>query len=116
LTDDGRGTRRGVERRARNESIFREANEQIQSKARAYGLQDQPIPFLCECDAEQCTTIVRLTLSEYDRVRAKPVRFLLAHGHDAPPDHVVEEHDEFIVVDKQGEEARLVAERDPRPS
>ena len=114
VTNHDGDTSRSAERRARNESIFRDANEQIQSKALTYGLQDQPIPFLCECDTEGCTTVVRLRLPDYDHVRAEPTRFLLAPGHAAPPDRIVEEHGDFLIVEKQGEEARLVAERDPR--
>lgn len=114
VTKSDRDTPRSAERRARNESIFRDANEQIQRKALTYGVQDQPIPFLCECDAERCTTIVRLRLPEYEHVRAEPTRFLLAPGHAAPPDRIVDEQGDVLIVEKQGEEAKLVAERDPR--
>jgi hypothetical protein len=114
LTNEDLHTRRSAERRARNESIFRDANEQIQSKARAFGLEDQRLPLLCECDSESCTTLVRLTLAEYDYVRAEPTRFVLAHGHDVPPDRIVDEQEGFVIVEKQGKEAPLVAERDSR--
>ena len=114
MRNDDCGTRRSAERRAQNESVFRDANEQIQKKALTYGVQDQPIPFLCECDAEGCTTIVRVRSPEYEHVRAEPTRFLLAPGHAAPPDRIVDEQGDFLIVEKQGEEARLVAESDPR--
>jgi hypothetical protein len=105
---------RSAHRRAHNESIFRDANEGIKRKALAYGFENDLIPFLCECDAERCTTLVYLTVLEYERVRANSTRFLLAHGHDAPSDRIVDEQPEFLVVEKTGDEARLVAERDPR--
>jgi hypothetical protein len=50
--------------------------------------------------------LYRLTLAEYDYVRAEPTRFVLAHGHDAPPERIVDEQEGFVIVEKQGKEAR----------
>jgi hypothetical protein len=55
-----------------------------------------------------------LARSEYEDVRSHPRRFLVIPGHDAPEDTVVEERGSFHVVEKSGEEGRLVEEGDPR--
>jgi hypothetical protein len=99
---------RSAERAAANEARFRAANEQIHDKVIELDLGERTNPYLCECEDERCTTIVLLTDAEYAAVRSNPRRFLLARGHESPPDRVVREHDAFTVVEKTGEEGRLV--------
>ena len=106
---------RSAERAAANEARFRQANEQIHEKVLELGAEGGRAPYLCECEDERCTTIVLLTSKEYDAVRSSPRRFLLAPDHQSPQDRVVAEHDGFTVVDKTGEEGRLVEESAPRP-
>jgi hypothetical protein len=49
------------ERIARNDSIFRDANEQINAKAKEHDTdEDQVVPFICECADEHCIAIVPL--------------------------------------------------------
>jgi hypothetical protein len=97
-----------------NESTFREANEQIEAKRAELDLNEGQTPYLCECENERCTTIVRLTTAEYEAVRNHPRQFLLAPGHEEPDDRVVSQQERFTVVEKTGEEGRLVEEQDPR--
>jgi len=110
------GVERSAARRAKNESIFRDANEAIKQSAQEHGLTDGAamIPFLCECEEEACTVIVRMTLPEYEQVRGQPRRFLLSPGHESEPDRVISQGERFAVVEKTGEEGRLVAQYDPR--
>jgi hypothetical protein len=105
---------RTAERAAANEARFRAANEQIRDKVVELELAERRNPYLCECEDERCTTIVLLTSKEYEAVRSNPRRFLLAPDHQSPDDRVVAEHDRFTVVDKTGEEGRLVEESAPR--
>ena len=105
---------RSAERTARNEARFRAANEQIHDKVAELELAERPNPYLCECEDERCTTIVLLSSEEYEAVRSRPRRFLVARSHQSPGDHVVAEYDGFTVVDKAGEEGRLVEETAPR--
>jgi hypothetical protein len=100
--------------RAANESTFRRANEGIERKAQDLDLGEQPTPYLCECSQLSCTQVLMLGRSEYEDVRAHSRRFFIVPGHDASEDMVVEEHDGFQVVEKTGEEGRLVEEQDPR--
>jgi hypothetical protein len=90
------------------------ANEQIHHKVVELELAERRNPYLCECEDERCTTVVLLTSEEYAAVRSSPRRFLLAPDHQSPDDHVVAEHDRYTVVDKTGEEGRLVEESAPR--
>ena len=106
--------RRSVERAAQNEARFRQANEQIQGKVLELGLREQPAPYLCECEEEGCTTVVLLTAAEYEDVRSGSRRFVVAPGHENPEDRVLGEHGGFTVIEKTGEEGRLVEELDPR--
>jgi hypothetical protein len=48
------------ERIARNDSILRDVNEQINAEAREHNTDDaQGVPFICECADEHCTLVVR---------------------------------------------------------
>jgi hypothetical protein len=105
---------RSVERAAQNEARFRQANEQIQGKVLELGTREQPAPYLCECEEERCTTIVLLTAAEYEDVRSGSRRFVVAPDHENPEDRVLGEHGGFTVIEKTGEEGRLVEELDPR--
>jgi hypothetical protein len=91
------------ERIARNNRTFREANEQINAKAREYDAPLDRVPFLCECPTPDCRSILRLTLAEYSDVRSNPSHFLAAPGHeaaDAPVGHVVDRHDGYVIIEK----------------
>jgi hypothetical protein len=99
---------------ARNESIFREANEGL--RARYAELEPVELsPFLCECGDERCTRVVRLTDDEYEEVRAHPARFVVLPGHQIlEVEHVVERNDRFDVVEKIDVGEDVARTTDPR--
>jgi len=103
---------------AKNQDTFRRANEQIEETAQdlADSLTVQRIPFLCECADARCTKVIRLTLAEYEDVRAGPRRFSVAPGHEVASgaEHVVGQNDRFTTVEKVGEAGRIASESDPR--
>src|SRR5918996_4994467 len=105
---------RSAEQRAANESRFREANEKLERKVVELSITEWRTPYLCECDDPNCTSILMLTIPEYEAVRSKPTQFVITPGHDASPDRIVEELEGFTVIEKTGEEAQLVEEQDPR--
>jgi hypothetical protein len=110
------GTTRSAERVGRNDATFREANERVQSVA-SMGTSIEHIPFICECAEEDCTAIVRLSLDEYEDVRAQPMHFLNAPGHEVaagPHGEVVERHERYVVVGKLGRAAEIAEALDPR--
>lgn len=99
---------------ARNDSIFRDANEGIRDAAAEYDVSST-VPFICECADPNCTEILRVELREYERIRSQPTHFLNAPGHHlgaAPHVRVVESRDGYDVVKKVGDAADAAAERD----
>jgi hypothetical protein len=105
---------RSAERAAENEATFRAANEGLEEKAAELGFGEERTPYLCECEDERCTDVIRLTRAEYETVRANPKTFAMVPGHQEPDDAVLREEPGFTVIEKAGEEGELVAKRDPR--
>ena len=110
MTDDSvRDLRR--ERAARNQSLFREVNERIESLDTLALFAS----FLCECADQACDAIVSMTLEEYETVRAHGNTFLILPGHELPEvEEIVDACDRFLVVRKLGVAADLAEARDPR--
>jgi hypothetical protein len=105
---------RSVAQAAAIESAFRDANEQIQAKADELGFGAQTTPYLCECEDAGCTEVIGLTRVAYEEVRAHPRRFVMVSGHQEPDSRLVQETARLTVIEKTGEEGKLVAARDPR--
>ena len=101
--------RRNEERAAQNEAAFREANEKIDAKRRELELE-HATPYLCECEDESCTELVRLTESEYRHARAEPRRFVVSRGHQHR-DRIVEERIGYVLVEKSGAGGRIAERR-----
>jgi hypothetical protein len=72
--------------------------------------------FRCECGDEACTCRIRLTLGEYESVRAYATRFAIARNHENPEiEQLIEEHERFAVVEAvSGEAVKLARRSDPR--
>jgi hypothetical protein len=93
-----------AERVAKNESLFREVNEQILELEESFGTRsaEESLPgFVCECASDGCSVIVAMSLDEYRLARETPTRFLVAPGH-ADPEHerIVMRTDRFELVEK----------------
>ena len=98
---------------ALNEARFRAANERIERVGRA--LDEQRIPFLCECGDDRCTRAIVLTLVEYEEVRAHPARFVVRAGHEfLEAEVVVDAVEGYTIVEKTDRSRRLVEAADPR--
>ena len=104
-------------RLAKNEALFRGVNERVKdvkSDLGDAGPGDE-IDFICECGRGDCVAEVRLTLAEYERVRANPTQFILKPGHETVlVERVVAAEDGYVVVEKHPEEAAVARETDPR--
>ena len=86
-------------RHATTESIFRNVNERIAESAQRFDADEAE--FVCECGDRSCTHRLQTPLDDYERVRARPTRFLLAPGHeDHAIEKVVERGGRFQVVEK----------------
>ena len=106
-----------AERIARNDSVFRDANEQIGMKAREqHAADDAALPFICECAEPSCTTILQLTLVQYEEVRVDSRQFLNALGHDRAEGRVevMLKNHSYLVVRKSGRAGEVADELDPR--
>ena len=98
---------------ARNEAIFRDVNEAIQS-GRWPGENDGAA-FRCECGLLGCARLLELKMSEYERIRAHPRRFVVAVDHNLPQaETVVERHPAYLVIEKQGRAGEVAEATDPR--
>jgi hypothetical protein len=101
---------------ARNDARFRESNEAIERTAERFGFEGL-IPFICECADRTCTDLVRVSLAEYEQVRANPTWFINAPGHQvnaqgwAVP---VAENERFLTVEKIGRAGEIAEDLDPR--
>jgi hypothetical protein len=100
-----------LERRARNQILFREVNERLRE------VLDESVgatEFLCECSARDCTETVALQLSEYEEIRSNPNRFLVSPGHELLEiERVTFENGTYRVVEKIVE-ADYAIRTDPR--
>jgi hypothetical protein len=87
-----------------NQAVFRRANEELREFSGHLLAGDEAafaaVPFLCECGDGSCTRVVRLTLGEYDRVRAREGRFVVLPGHEGPGgrERVVADEERYVVV------------------
>lgn len=104
--------RQGKQRVAMNEATFRKVNEGMKDGQDGSDL----LSFVCECGRLHCTSIIQLSLAEYEGIRADPRRFAIVDGHEIlEAEKIVERHDRYLVVEKnEGLEAELVERTDPR--
>jgi hypothetical protein len=102
------------QRVAENESLFRSANERIESTALDWGAAENAISFLCECSDLECVARVEVPASVYERVRADAEQFLVLPGHQRPEEEIVERTEDHVVVRKLGEEGAVAEEEAPR--
>ncbi len=107
------------ERLGENEALFREVNERVAEVAEhLMEVEDHGtrIEFNCECGTAGCTEQMPMTLVEYEAVRAEPIRFAVVPGHEVPDvERVVDRHPNYVVVEKEDEDAAEVGrESDPR--
>jgi hypothetical protein len=104
------------ERAARNQSLFREVNEKIESVSQ--DASSMFLEFSCECADTECFENVSLTLEEYEYVRRIPTHFFVKPGHVyRDVERVVETDghgDRFEVVEKFGDAGTLAVRLDPR--
>ena len=99
---------------AENESTFRRANEKLEKRFRELDA-DGLTPFLCECGDIACTRVVRLSLDEYEEVRAHSAHFAIVPGHQIlEAERVVRERGRYDVVEKTDTGRRVAEARDPR--
>ena len=101
------------DRQARNEGLMRTVNDQIAALDKLsaeWATPGHQFEFQCECGKnEGCASRLLMTLPEYERVRSQRDRFAVAPGHEtAKIEHLVEQNERFMIVDKRDEVEHLV--------
>src|SRR3954469_24678000 len=90
-------------RAARNQSLFRSVNEQLKATNAAFvEVGGTEYAIACECADLECVQTLQISPGAYERVRSNPRRFVVLAGHVYPEvEHVVEEIDGYVVVEKE---------------
>ena len=102
-------------RAARNQSIFRAVNEQIQALHASFTAATEALTIACECHDTECIAMLAIAPSAYERVRSHPHRFAVLPGHVLPEvEEIVEEAAAYVVVEKIRAAAELAEALDPR--
>jgi hypothetical protein len=99
-----------------NEVVFREVNERLRELGEGFSLVSDTAEFVCECGQADCTARIRMSLVDYEKVRSDPKRFFVIKGHELPEyEHIIEEREEYLVVEKRpGGPAGIAISEDPR--
>ena len=102
------------ERLARNEALFRAANERMKQWEEQHA-DPEPELYFCECADTECREKIALTESDYEAVRADPRLFFVVDGHEQPDlEAVVSRRGSWVIVEKPVEVEGVLKELDPR--
>jgi hypothetical protein len=103
------------ERAARNEALFREVNEQVETLADRHGdpARDE-LGVVCECSDDACTERLQLSVGAYEAVRSESRHFLVVPGHEGDFEHVVAARQGYLIVEKDGAAGLIAEQTDPR--
>lgn len=102
------------ERVAKNEILFRQVNERI-LEIEGDRWRVDPVDFMCECGDIECTRVVQLSVEDYERLRSDGAHFGVIPGHELlEVERVVERHEQYFVVEKDGEAGVRAEVADPR--
>jgi hypothetical protein len=100
----------------RNEVLFREINDRLNSLQEPFNALEERADFVCECGDKSCTEQISMSLSEYEQLRSDPTLFAVKPGHETPNvEEIVERRTGYDVVRKrEGGPAELARAEDPR--
>jgi O-succinylbenzoate synthase len=102
------------ERIAVNEGLFRNANERTAEWDEVRD-SDEPVLYVCECANPDCRRRIRLTREEYERVRQDSKHFAATQGHQiADAETVIEDHGDWVVIEKHDDVVETVRAMDQR--
>jgi hypothetical protein len=105
----------GHDKDARTQALFRRVNEQIEHFPEDRHVDGRDKLF-CECGNSDCMQQIELTRAEYEHVRARASRFIVAVNHENPEtESIVEQNERFAVVETYaGAASQIARETDPR--
>jgi hypothetical protein len=87
-------------RKLQNEALFREVNERIAELEDRLIFPGDLLPLICECANTGCATMIEVEPATFQAVRANPMHFLVAPGHEQPEETVVTRGETYLVVEK----------------
>ena len=89
-------------RAEKNEQAFQAHNQrrvQLEESGRSW--DEEPMPFVCECDDPGCHRGIELTIGEYERAVRPPNLFVVLPGHeDLEVERVVDARPGYLIVSK----------------
>lgn len=104
-----------ADRAARNEAVFRRVNERLEELNESFQVVTDSAQFVCECAQIDCAERMHLTLAKYEAVRSVPTHFIVKPDHVLPDEErVIEQHTEYLVVEKFGHAGERARQLDPR--
>lgn len=99
---------------AENEARFRAINQRLAEDVEPLVSEGELLGFVCECGRQDCTEQLRLTLREYQDVRADPIQFAVLPGHEiSDVEDVLSRGERFVVVRKHEPTRPIVEAADP---
>ena len=100
----------------RNEALFREINERMESLQASFDSLADQADFVCECGDVTCGDQITMSLTEYERLRSNPTWFAVKPGHEMKDvEDVVEKRSGYDIVSKhEGVPADIARAEDPR--
>jgi|SRR4051812_24294862 len=100
----------------RNEALFRQVNEELESLEQVTRITDRAIGIVCECGDLRCRERIDVPIADYEEVRGDSHLFLVIPGHEIPStEEIVQRNEQYNVVRKRdGEPARIADVTDPR--
>jgi hypothetical protein len=102
------------ERLAKNEAVFRAANERMAAWDDRHAAGEDEL-YLCECSDPECRERLALTREQYEHVRADSRHFAVLNGHEIPDvEFVIEEIDNWVIVEKTPGVEETLEKSDPR--
>ena len=91
------------ERLLKNEQVFRDYNNRRVSFEQDADAGDELVPFVFECGDPECIEGMEMTVDDFEAAHSAPDRFSVKPGHVFPEvERVVESHDRFWLVEKDG--------------
>lgn len=92
-------------RAADNQALFRSVNDRIEQLNETFEMFVPYGEWTCECARLECFATVEMTLGEYENVRSRPDRFVVAPSdeHVLPEvEDIVERTERYWIVEKIG--------------
>ena len=110
MTDDR------IRRVGENEALYRLVNERIKSLRSGIATMTGEFGVICECASLGCKAQIMIMPDVYERTRARSDHFIVLRGHQLDDiETIIEDHETFIVIEKEPAEAvRIAEETDPR--